>query len=817
MSNPHYSQTANPISFSRGRSQAMRDEFGLIEAGFDSVESAMALLAPKASPTFTGTITAAAGSTVDLDAATTVTVPTVASVSDSSTKAASTAFVQAVLGASGALLPPQTTHSGKFLYTNGTSASWEVAIPARVSDRYLFTSGGVDSWQTPLPIGSIIFAPVGTTMPSNWLVCDGSTYTNATYATLAPTLNSAATISKWTFMPKNPRSTPPYRYANGYVFSGGEYSADYGETWQGRDFPTNLGTPAFPSADGNFYAIVSTTSYRSTTPGGAYPSYGTVPSGITRFEQVSGANYVGWSESGGNIAYSTNTAVSFISASPSTGSFVSYTTPIFVGTTLYLAAEGSGATTLQKSTNGGGTWTAPSTIEATANTNGAHLVYNPTGGIFYFYGRTSNQHLTASSEAGPWSVQTGPGTPNANSDAVNVAFGYFFLTSSASLFRSSTAATGSWSTVTPSGYACTSSTRIHPCGNRLWVLPLSRVFNGVSRASFAAYTTDGTNWTVLPYASVLAQGQFFEEQTNGYITVQDDSIFLTASGIDEIYYVTTTTTYSSLSYSTVVTGNTAYSVGAYSGSTYGLIKSTDNGATWSQVGSSLGAAFSLIASNGVNQVIVARTGNSGYFYSDGTSLTAGTLPGANIGEIGYIAGRYFTYSNGANTDMYVSADGINWVTRAAPINGNATLGIWGDKTGSTVWLLGSTGSVYYSKDYGVTWTTLAFVAGNAWGGAVEYNGEFFAYSDDFFYQLKGGAGVSRAFATGGGVDYVYSASIGKYINTIGGALYVPLNARNTSNYSYKVVPSTTQFVVPDLRSTTVFGGNAGTIGYINAL
>lgn len=131
MTNPHYNDGGVPGSGSRGRSAPIRSEFSAVEAGFDSVE---ALKANNASPTFTGTATfdgVVATGTVDLDAASIVTVPTVAGVSDNSQKAASTSFVQAVLGASGALLPPQATHGGKFLKTDGTSAAWSLLTLGR--------------------------------------------------------------------------------------------------------------------------------------------------------------------------------------------------------------------------------------------------------------------------------------------------------------------------------------------------------------------------------------------------------------------------------------------------------------------------------------------------------------------------------------------------------------------------------------------------------------------------------------------------------------------------------------------------------------
>lgn len=100
------------------RSTPVEDEFDRIAAAFSGLETdhqtdidglttALTLKANIASPSFTGTPTA----------------PTPA-VSDDSATIATTAFVQDVLGASGALLPPQTGHADEFLKTDGTSASW---------------------------------------------------------------------------------------------------------------------------------------------------------------------------------------------------------------------------------------------------------------------------------------------------------------------------------------------------------------------------------------------------------------------------------------------------------------------------------------------------------------------------------------------------------------------------------------------------------------------------------------------------------------------------------------------------------------------
>ncbi|HVU38085.1 MAG TPA: hypothetical protein VHC95_07100 [Opitutales bacterium] len=72
------------------------------------LSTALAAKAPLASPTFTGTMT----------------IPTVAGTSDNSTKAASTAFVQAVVAAIPTVPAVSGGTSGKILSNNGTTVSW---------------------------------------------------------------------------------------------------------------------------------------------------------------------------------------------------------------------------------------------------------------------------------------------------------------------------------------------------------------------------------------------------------------------------------------------------------------------------------------------------------------------------------------------------------------------------------------------------------------------------------------------------------------------------------------------------------------------
>lgn len=119
MSNPWYSRTYDVLPGSTNFSTPVEDQFQRIEEAFDALDvdfttdlddilAQLALKAPLASPALTGTPTA----------------PTPL-VSDDSNTIATTAFVQDVLGAGGALLPPQTGHANEYLRTDGTSAFWD--------------------------------------------------------------------------------------------------------------------------------------------------------------------------------------------------------------------------------------------------------------------------------------------------------------------------------------------------------------------------------------------------------------------------------------------------------------------------------------------------------------------------------------------------------------------------------------------------------------------------------------------------------------------------------------------------------------------
>lgn len=85
-------------------------------------------LAPKASPTFTGTVT----------------VPTPVNSTDAVTKG----YVDSA--AMSTALPGQTGNAGKFVTTDGTTASWATVLPAQTGNtgKFLVTDGTTASWAT---------------------------------------------------------------------------------------------------------------------------------------------------------------------------------------------------------------------------------------------------------------------------------------------------------------------------------------------------------------------------------------------------------------------------------------------------------------------------------------------------------------------------------------------------------------------------------------------------------------------------------------------------------------------------------------------
>lgn len=163
MTNPHYTRVLDVMPGATVRSDPLEGEFESIEHGFDSVEAdqqaqdaQIALRAPIASPTFTGTPTA----------------PT-PPVDDASTRLATTDFVAQREFASA--LPGQGGNAGKVLRTDGATASWEPS-PLRLV-RVTGTSVAMqhgDHYVLLNPAASLATAPASPTAGMRFRVSPGN-------------------------------------------------------------------------------------------------------------------------------------------------------------------------------------------------------------------------------------------------------------------------------------------------------------------------------------------------------------------------------------------------------------------------------------------------------------------------------------------------------------------------------------------------------------------------------------------------------------------------------------------------------------------
>ena len=137
MSNEYYDHTTFPTPGSPGSSAALRAELDLIEVGFSkmpiltgnggkfvAVNSAGTALEASTALQLSGSGTLSAAS---MELTGTPTAPTAAP-GTNTTQVATTAFVTAA--EFNTALPDQTGNAGKFVTTDGTNASWDVASPS---------------------------------------------------------------------------------------------------------------------------------------------------------------------------------------------------------------------------------------------------------------------------------------------------------------------------------------------------------------------------------------------------------------------------------------------------------------------------------------------------------------------------------------------------------------------------------------------------------------------------------------------------------------------------------------------------------------
>jgi hypothetical protein len=126
MTNPYYDHTTFPTPNAPGSSAQLRAELDLIEAGFDKLPTlagnANNLVAVKADESGLEAVASLNNLTLNSPSLTGVPTTPTAAPGTSSTQIASTAFVAATAFSSA--LPAQLGNAGKFVTTDGTTASW---------------------------------------------------------------------------------------------------------------------------------------------------------------------------------------------------------------------------------------------------------------------------------------------------------------------------------------------------------------------------------------------------------------------------------------------------------------------------------------------------------------------------------------------------------------------------------------------------------------------------------------------------------------------------------------------------------------------
>ena len=161
MSNPYFDfpiSTSRFVPRSLARAEDVNARFDEVSYGFDLVTATLALKANLSGATFTGAVTFDSTTTFNAAATfnSTATGQSPGGVATNDSKFATTAWVQSVIGATSIGLPVQTTHNGKYLKTNGTSASWQLVAWSDISSKPTTLSGfGItDALQRPIEIRS---------------------------------------------------------------------------------------------------------------------------------------------------------------------------------------------------------------------------------------------------------------------------------------------------------------------------------------------------------------------------------------------------------------------------------------------------------------------------------------------------------------------------------------------------------------------------------------------------------------------------------------------------------------------------------------
>lgn len=638
------------------RSSGVNARLDEVTDGFDGVKAQLALKAWVNNPVFTGA--------ADFTACTSVTVPDLA-ITDNTNKAATTEFVQQVVGASESLLPLQTGFTNKVLKTNGTFAYWSGAFE---TDEALFHRVLLQDNTGYFNIGHPVIG----------------------YSTLAATCKEfVITGSLVCLIPSG---------ATSVVYT----SAD-GVNWISRALPASMTVSAVGRLHGTSRILLTSTSGTDgaiSTDGGVTWAASTLPAAFVSLLGASSTLFVGSAAATGTY---------YTSTTGETGSWTSRATPMPAAFTFgtCLIKDGSNlvltkADSTVYSANGGLSWTAGAAPPFAPRENAAAA-----GNGRFALGSPNVSQIAHSANGASWTTAT----PSAEILTKGMCYGDKFVAVGVNSSNQPVASRSTdgitWTTVTVEAATYTlydvawngitymavggdgTAERVYTSPDAItWTVLATPPTDGTGSLSFIVWDSTNSRWIVM---RVAASNHYTWHSTNG---ASWTAIAGSYAGVTSLEFE----------------NGALFQIGSY---TY---RSTDYGANWTNIDAS------------ENNGPLLWTGSFYLLGTSATlkrsaDLEAWTALPYNLTAVYDSAGGFAANYTSSSAGYWSSTDGLVWDLKTGPAVFSTTDYGVNRNTGDFAFTDGT--SKYTTSDF-LSWTTAALALGPTGYASVSVNGVFFS-------------------------------------------------------------------------------------------